>query len=68
MLLLLLLAAPATSEGSFREVMEAQLRSPPRPDANTGLSAQEAAVIRQRYLESIGQRPPRGSGEDQPSQ
>ncbi|WP_302621763.1 hypothetical protein [Sphingobium fuliginis] len=35
-------------------MVEAQLKAPVREDA--GLSAEEAAVIRQRYLESIGRR------------
>ncbi|AJR23700.1 MULTISPECIES: hypothetical protein [Sphingobium] len=53
--LLLMAAAPAPAPaGEARRVVEAQLKAPLREDA--GLSAEEAAVIRQRYLESIGRR------------
>ncbi|WP_257557709.1 hypothetical protein [Sphingobium sp. CFD-2] len=53
--LLLMAAAPAPAPaGEARRVVEAQLKAPVREDA--GLSAEEAAVIRQRYLESIGRR------------
>jgi len=38
--------------GEARQVVEAQLKAPAREDAL--LSAEEAALIRQRYLESIG--------------
>ena len=41
-----------------RRVVEAQLLSSPRDSGNSGLSGQEADVIRSRYLQSIGQRPP----------
>lgn len=53
--LLLMAAAPAPAPaGEARRVVEAQLKAPVREDA--GLSAEEAAVVRQRYLESIGRR------------
>ncbi|KXU31687.1 hypothetical protein A0J57_21660 [Sphingobium sp. 22B] len=53
--LLLMAAAPAPAPaGEARRVMEAQLKAPVREDAE--LSAEEAAVIRRRYLESIGRR------------
>lgn len=57
MLVWLLLAAPPPPlpvESEARRVIEWQLRAPPRSEAE--LSAEEAALIRQRYLESIGQR------------
>jgi hypothetical protein len=38
--------------GEARQVVEAQLKAPAREDAL--LSAKEAALIRLRYLESIG--------------
>ena len=62
--LLLLTAAPQspTPPDTVRRVIEAQLRAPPRQES--GLSTEEAAVIRQRYLESIGQRPPQPSSQD----
>ena len=67
MLCLLLLASAAPSvapaEGEARRVIEWQLRAPPRPDSVTGLSAEEAAIIRNAYLQSIGQRPPRPARE-----
>ena len=40
--------------GEARQVVEAQLKAPAREDAL--LSAEEAVLIRQRYLESIGRR------------
>ncbi|MFB9051178.1 hypothetical protein ACFFV8_20970 [Sphingobium indicum] len=53
--LLLMAAAPApVPVGEARRVVKAQLKAPVREDAE--LSAEEAAVIRQRYLESIGRR------------
>ncbi|EPR15119.1 hypothetical protein M527_26180 [Sphingobium indicum IP26] len=55
--LLLMAAAPApvpVPVGEGRRVVEAQLKAPVRENAE--LSAEEAAVIRQRYLESIGRR------------
>ncbi|WP_313804529.1 hypothetical protein [Sphingobium sp.] len=63
-LLLLLAAAPpplppplpskAPPENAARRIVDWQLQSPPRIDAE--LSAEEATRVRQRYLESIGQR------------
>ena len=50
---------PAPSTGPARNVIEAQLRSPPRPGNGTGLSADEADAIYKRYLASIGERPDR---------
>jgi hypothetical protein len=47
-----------------RRVIEWQLRSPPRDEQAAGLSVEEAEVIRQRYIESIGQRPPQSSAPD----
>ena len=55
MLALLLLTATPEPDAA-RRVIEAQLRAPPRQES--GLSPEEAAVIRQRYLESIGRPPP----------
>ena len=53
--LLLMMAAPAPMPaGEARRVIEAQLKAQAREDAT--LSAVEAALIRQRYLESIGRR------------
>lgn len=52
--LLLLAAAPVPPESEARRVIDHQLRSPPREEAR--LSPEEAAILRQRYLESIGRR------------
>ena len=61
---LLLSTAPTLPEPDpARRVIEWQLRSPPREES-TGLSAEEAEVIRNRYLESIGQRLPRSADRD----
>lgn len=50
-----------------RLAVERQLRSPPRTDPSTGLSAEEAAAIHQRYLQSIGERPPQPSSDHAPA-
>ncbi|HEX7876143.1 MAG TPA: hypothetical protein VF489_06115 [Sphingobium sp.] len=63
MLHLLLLASTAPQDQA-RAVMESQLRSPPRTEDAAGLSAPEAEIIRQHYLDSIGQRPPQPSEQD----
>ena len=64
-LCLLLAAAPMSSQpDQARKVVEWQLRSPPREQDSTGLSAEEAEIIRNRYLQSIGQRPPRPADQD----
>lgn len=57
MVLLLMLASsspppPLPVESAARQVIEAQLKAPAREEAE--LSAEEAARIRQLYLESIG--------------
>ncbi|NML90865.1 hypothetical protein HHL26_17600 [Sphingobium sp. TB-6] len=55
MVLLLMLASsspPPPVESAARRVIEAQLKAPAREEAE--LSAEEAARIRQLYLESIG--------------
>ena len=58
--LFLLAAAPALLlQDDARRIVEWQLRSPPRGPGSSGLGAEEAAIIRNRYLQSIGQRPPR---------
>ncbi|AMK20061.1 MULTISPECIES: hypothetical protein [Sphingobium] len=66
MLCLFLLASTPVPpmQDEARHVVEAQLRSPPREPGSTGLSAEEAAIVRTRYLQSIGQRPPRPSDQD----
>jgi len=64
--LLLIASAPALSDEA-RRVIEWQLRAPPRAPETAGLSPEEAANIRQRYLESIGARPPQGSDHDRTS-
>lgn len=46
--------APALNE--TRTVIEAQLNTPPRYGPAGGLTAAEAAIVEQRYLESIGKR------------
>ncbi|WP_460988765.1 hypothetical protein [Sphingobium sp. TomTYG75] len=48
-------------------MIEWQLRSPPRAQESTGLSAEEAEAIRNRYLQSIGQRLPRSADQDAPT-
>lgn len=48
--------APLPLESEARRVIEWQLRSPPREGDLTRLSPDEAEAIRQRYLQSIGQR------------
>lgn len=64
MFCLLLLASTPPLASDARRVIEWQLRSPSRPDSAAGLSAEEAAIVRQRYLDSIGQRPPQPSREE----
>ena len=65
--LFLLTAAPVQPPvDQARRVMEWQLRAPPRAPDTTGLSPEEAQVIRQLYLQSIGQRPPRPTSDAQP--
>ena len=60
--LFLLAAAPALPPvDEARRVIEWQLRAPPRTPDTTGLSPEEAQVLRQLYLQSIGQRPPQPS-------
>ncbi|PJG45844.1 hypothetical protein CAF53_16420 [Sphingobium sp. LB126] len=61
MMLWLMLASPPPLplpvppvENAARRVIEWQLKAQPRSDA--GLSAEEAARVRQLYLESIGRR------------
>lgn len=67
-LCLLLASAPTLpTPDNARRVVEWQLRSPPRAQENTGLSAEEAEVIRNRYLQSIGQRLPRSADQDAPA-
>ena len=67
-LCLLLASAPTLSQpDQARRVIEWQLRSPPRAQESAGLSAEEAEVIRNRYLESIGQRLPRSADQDAPT-
>ena len=51
--------AHAPSASPARNVIEAQLRSPPRSSQSAGLSAEEADAIYKHYLASIGQRPDR---------
>ena len=66
--LLLLASAPLLlPEDQARRVIEAQLLSPPREPGSSGLSAEEAEIIRSRYLHSIGQRPPRPADQDGPA-
>ena len=67
--LCLLLASAQTlpQPDQARRVIEWQLRSPPRTPESTGLSAEEAEVIRNRYLQSIGQRLPRSADQDAPA-
>lgn len=61
----LLTAAPLPPiENQARRVIEAQLLSPPREQISSGLSAEEAEIIRNRYLQSIGQALPRPSDQD----
>ena len=64
--LTLLLAAVPTSHmpDQARRVIEWQLRAPPRAPEDTGLSAEEAEVIRTRYLQSIGHPLPRSADRD----
>lgn len=63
--LLIAAAAPvAPIPDQARRVIEWQLRSPPRDGQAAGLSGEEAEVIRERYLQSIGQRPPQSSAPD----
>ena len=60
--LFLLAAAPTLPPvDEARRVIEWQLRAPPRTPDTTGLSPEEAQVLRQLYLQSIGQRPPQPS-------
>ena len=67
-LCLLLASAPTLpAPDQARRVVEWQLRSPPRVQESTGLSAEEAEVIRNRYLQSIGQRLPRSADQDAPA-
>lgn len=63
----LLAAAAATLPpiDQARRVVEWQLRAPPRSPESAGLSPEEAQVIRQRYLQSIGERPPQPSTDPQ---
>lgn len=64
-LCLLLAATPAPPQpDQARRVVEWQLRQPPREQDAYGLSAEEAEIIRNRYLQSIGQRPPRPADQD----
>lgn len=64
-LCLLLTSAPMLPQpDQARRVIERQLRSPPRAEESSGLSAEEAEVIRSRYLQSIGQRLPRPADQD----
>lgn len=63
--LLLAAAVPvAPAADQARRVIEWQLRSPPREGDAAGLSAEEAEAVRQRYLQSIGERPPRPASAD----
>jgi len=63
--LFLLASAPVPPlEDQARRVIEAQLLSAPRAQESSGLSAEEAEIIRSRYLHSIGQRPPRPAAQD----
>lgn|GEM_PF-4028068 len=63
--LFLLVSAPVPPlEDQARRVIEAQLLSPPRTQESSGLSAEEAEIIRGRYLRSIGERPPRPAHQD----
>ena len=65
--LFLLAAAPTLPPvDEARRVIEWQLRAPPRTPDTSGLSPEEAQVIRQLYLQSIGQRPPRPTSDAQP--
>ena len=67
-LCLLSAAAPTLPQpDQARRVIEWQLRSPPRAQESTGLSTEEAEVIRNRYLQSIGQRLPRSADQDAPT-
>ena len=67
-LCLLLASAPTLpAPDQARRVVEWQLRSPPRVQESTGLSAEDAEVIRNRYLQSIGQRLPRSADQDAPA-
>ncbi|HKT75468.1 MAG TPA: hypothetical protein VJQ78_01965 [Sphingobium sp.] len=60
--LFLLAAAPTLPPvDEARRVIEWQLRAPPRTPDTSGLSPEEAQVLRQLYLQSIGQRPPQPS-------
>lgn len=49
-------AQPLPQPSEARQIVEWQLRSPPRPDTRTKLSTREADAIIQAYLRSIGQR------------
>ncbi|WP_327752360.1 hypothetical protein VVT58_18250 (plasmid) [Sphingobium sp. SJ10-10] len=66
MVLWMMLASPSPPpplpvESAARQVIEAQLKAPVREEAE--LSAEEAARIRQLYLESIGRRVERAPDE-----
>lgn len=64
--LFLLAAAPALPPvDAARRVIEWQLRAPPRTADGSGLSPEEAQTVRQLYLQSIGQRPPRPTTDPQ---
>lgn len=64
-LCLILAAAPTLPQpDQARRVIEWQLRSPPRAEESSGLSAEEAEIIRNRYLQFIGQRLPRSADQD----
>jgi hypothetical protein len=64
--IIMAVAAAATASGSpipsapmlseTRTVIEAQLNSPPRSGRDGGLTPDEAAIVEQHYLESIGKR------------
>lgn len=57
-LILLLATAPESPprKSEARDLIEWQLRAPPRADGEAALSAGEADMIYKRYLQSIGQR------------
>lgn len=65
-LLLAATSAPLPPDQA-RRIVEWQLHSPPHDQDAAGLSAEEVEVIRNRYLQSIGQRPPRPADQDGPA-
>jgi hypothetical protein len=54
---------PAPARTEARTVVEAQLNTPPRYGPAGGLTANEASLVEQRYLQSIGKRIERDRGD-----